>query len=113
MYIKARMSLYSQLGYNSLLIMADYQSTAIWNGGNLEYKQFPISHKLRKRCDRWIRYYNYNCQDYLAKKDRTKKFNMTWFVKEGCYIANQFKRELPHFTILYFNEETKSSLEIK
>lgn len=112
--------------------MAEYCSSGLWSvepagpfrHSGVSQDSFPISEALKKRFEKWIRYYDlYFYSDgrpmseeegaeFLAELG-TKTFDMDYFEAEGLELAQQLKRELgPDSYVEYVLESDHSSLVI-
>ncbi|MFZ5426792.1 MAG: hypothetical protein ACOZEN_07440 [Thermodesulfobacteriota bacterium] len=82
-----------------LKVMADFCAEGLWtSSGSLSPYSLPLSDDLRERFIAWNWWYD------LEYEGRDKDFDMDAFVSEGLGIAKQLKRELPDWTIFYFDE---------
>ena len=77
--------------------MADYGSTGLWDydGAPLNPSRLPLSPKLRERLARW-------CVRFQRSFER--EIDLDAFAAEGQAIARAMKAELPHFSIVYFDD---------
>lgn len=87
-------------------VMGDYMATGLFSKRNvpLEYDEIPLSPSLQERLQKWSAWYDQN-DDYLEEKFRAKPgFDYVGFAHEGLAIAKALKAELPHWTVVYFDE---------
>lgn len=87
-----------------LRVMPDYSSTGLWNsrGYNIEVDSIPISAAIVKRLAAWCDWFE---EGWKTLHDEVDTFDSAGFSLEGREIAKAIKRELPSWTIVYFDEE--------
>ena len=80
-----------------LRLMADYGSAGVWDhdGAPLDPAKLPLSPKLRSRLARW-------CARF--QKSFETEIDLDAFAAEGRAIARAVKAELPHWSVVYFDE---------
>jgi hypothetical protein len=85
-------------------LMPDYLSTGVWNehGINIDLDMIPIPYWLKVMVADWQAEY-----DRLAYDE--KEFDVKKFSIEGLAIAKKIKRELPRWTVIYFDESRAST----
>jgi hypothetical protein len=85
-------------------IMADFSADGVWNkqGQLCDLDGLPVSGELKKRISAWMDWFD-------RAADRTDRnaipFDVRAFTKQGLDIARDVKRELPDWTVVYFDEE--------
>jgi hypothetical protein len=85
-------------------IMADFSADGVWNkqGQLCELDCLPVSGALKARISAWMDWFDRGAD----RSDRTAiPFNVRIFTEEGLQIARDVKRELPDWTVVYFDEE--------
>lgn len=92
-------------------VMPDYCSNGIWHrdGMHAEADELPVSKELLERLARWSDWYNIN-DDFLLAAERKNKLSWAEFDKEGLSIAYAIKRELPDWTVVWFDERKLMTL---
>ena len=68
--------------------------------GLLLIEELPVSEPLKNRIEDWHRRYNFD--DHRPPADRDP-FDAESYAIEGLTIARDLKRELPHWTINYWD----------
>jgi len=83
-------------------VMADYGTEGLWTreGYMMLGNALPVSTALMARLRCWCRWYETNTDYCIA--DST--FDYVDFAATGLEIAKAIKRELPNWTIIYFDE---------
>ena len=78
-------------------LMADYGSAGVWDhgGGPLDPVKLPLSPRLRARLTRW-------CARFQESFET--EIDLDAFASEGRAIAQAVKKELPDWSIVYFDE---------
>jgi hypothetical protein len=78
-------------------LMADYGSAGVWDhdGGPLDPVKLPLSPRLRARLTRW-------CARFQESFET--EIDLDAFASEGRAIAHAVKKELPDWSIVYFDE---------
>lgn len=66
-------------------------------------ESIPLSEHLWERLDRWLRWYNKRRHDDPIVNEQD-------FYTEGRDLAESIKRELPDWTVVYFDEEKLEAL---
>jgi hypothetical protein len=64
----------------------------------------PITKELRERLSDWCSRYELIAR-YENDLERKSPFPIAAFAREGARIARAIKRELPNYTVIYFDEE--------
>lgn len=82
-------------------VMCDYCATGIWakNGGSEEVDNLPVNAEVIARLDKWQAVYD--LQDCFI--EQTSKWDLD-FMQEGLSIACEIKRQLPDWTVMFYNE---------
>jgi hypothetical protein len=86
-------------------VLADYSTEGIWyqDGCPASADALPVSDALRVRLLAWSLAYE-DCEDYLPADRRTAPgFDIATHAAEGLEIAKAIKRELPDWTVIYFD----------
>lgn len=85
-------------------IMADFSADGVWNkqGELCDLDGLPISGDLKNRIAIWMDWYD--C-DADSTDLNASPFDVRLFTKQGLDIARDVKRELPDWTVIYFDEE--------
>ncbi len=83
-------------------VMADYCSDGLWDkeGVMMERDTLPITPTLAARHEAWCLLY----EQSEPFRDGGAVFDYTAFSEEGRQIARAIKRELPDWTVMYFDE---------
>lgn len=78
-------------------IMCDYGADGVWNkNGDEEARDWlPVTQDIKSRLQRWQEVYD-SCQEFNAVNDIT-------FMQEGLSIAIEIKKQLPDWTVEFFN----------
>src|SRR3954469_19940564 len=81
----------------NLRLMADYGSAGVWDhdGAPLDPARLPLSPRLRARVTRW-------CARFQASFET--EIDLEAFAAEGRAIAQAVKKELPDWSVVYFDE---------
>ncbi|WP_146604540.1 hypothetical protein [Rhodoplanes roseus] len=97
-------------------MMCDYRCDGIWDheGLSRSVDELPISGTLKDRLLAWQAWFD--VLDDQAAEEQTAVPLATWqaFVAAGLAVARDLKRELPDWTVLYFDEierRTKGPIE--
>ncbi len=93
-----------------VLIMADYMSDGLWDreGRLMEQQQVPASPQTLKKIQEWV--YEMEAHDPLDHWFISEEFN-EWNY-QGRELASQLKRELPDWTIIYFDKDDNTRKEV-
>jgi hypothetical protein len=80
-----------------LRLMADYGSAGVWDyhGAALDPAALPLSPRLRARLARW-------CARFQESFET--EIDLDAFASEGRAIAAALKKDLPDWSIIYFDE---------
>jgi hypothetical protein len=83
-------------------IMADYSTEGVWDraGRACSLSDLPISKILRKRLLRWQAHYEESDDNGFF----STAFDLEGFSAEGLQIAICVKRQLPDWSVMYFDE---------
>ncbi len=86
---------------NWVRILADHSSTGAWarEGWPIKLADLPISPALAAQIRAWQLRYEAN-RDW----DGDYSFDVETSAREGLAIAREVKRELPGWTVIYFDE---------
>jgi hypothetical protein len=86
-------------------IMCDYSADPLWGpDGAMNYlEDLPVTPDLRQRLFDWEKIYD--MQDIGAE---TPSYDVAEFSRTGLELAREVKRQLPDWTIIYFDEEAFS-----
>jgi hypothetical protein len=78
-------------------LMADYGSAGVWDhdGAPLDPVKLPLSPRLRARLTRW-------CARFQESFET--EIDLDAFASEGRAIARAMKKELPDWSIVYFDD---------
>jgi hypothetical protein len=89
-----------------LRMRADYGCAGLWDQDDrpLDPTKLPLSQKLRERLARW-------CARFQASFEN--EINLDTFAAEGRAIARAMKRELPDWSIVYFDEAAAARAEYR
>ena len=84
-------------------VMADFCSDGLWekNGCAVSSDDLPINEDLKVRLEQWCIWYEKQRTDVSLKE---QGFDIEGFAKEGLEIAKEIKKELPEWTVVYFDE---------
>jgi hypothetical protein len=84
-------------------IMADYCADGVWHrdGCADDADELPVSKELVARIRAWQAQYDYEAP---TGDERSGDWDVEGFAQEGLAIARAVKAELPHFTVIYFDE---------
>ncbi len=87
-------------------IMCDYCSSGTWSicGGDSDPSGLPVSDALRERIREWQAWYETSELWWEKDDPRYRAFPLEEFSKQGFEIACRVKTELPHWTVVYFDE---------
>jgi hypothetical protein len=88
-----------------LRVMPDYCSCGLWEkeGCEVNIDEIPLSANLKRWLSHWCAMYEMQ-DDYLPEDERrSPEFPLAWFSMWGERIAQQIKKELPDWTVIYFN----------
>lgn len=83
-------------------ILCDFAAEGVWNrdGSAGLVDDLPVSPSLKKRITAWQDTY-----EAIYRWDRKPSIQeLTSFAGEGLEIARDVKRQLPHWTVVYFDE---------
>lgn len=89
-----------------LKVMADYSSCGLWEqeGCEATLDEIPLTYFTKTRLSHWCGMFELN-DDYMPEKERRKpEFPLEFFAMWGEILARQIKKELPDWTIIYFND---------
>lgn len=88
-------------------IMADYSSTGLWDkdGLNIEHDCLNLSENTLFQLKKWVEWYEKN-NSWNDPKYIVNSFDMPSFAQAGLNVAKLIKKELPDWTIVYFDEYT-------
>jgi hypothetical protein len=88
-------------------VMCDYEAEGLWEmmGAAACLDDLPVSDELKRRLVAWQDWFERDCQNYLPPSQRTARFDVPAFSKEGLSIAQSIKSELPDWNVIYFDEE--------
>ncbi|HET8688534.1 MAG TPA: hypothetical protein VFM18_18125 [Methanosarcina sp.] len=86
-------------------LMSDYSSSGLWHsdGVMMEASDLPVSKDLQEQIAEWVREYDLYNTSYRGEVSEDQ-FNLGWHSAQGIDIAKNIKRELPDWTVFYFNE---------
>ena len=86
-------------------VMADYMSSCLWHADGIQadIDELPVSAALRTRIAQWADWYNVN-DDFLPAAERKNRLDLRKFNDEGLAIARAVKRELPDWTVVWWDE---------
>jgi hypothetical protein len=87
-------------------IVADYCSRGfqILDGETRAADELPISDALKTRLSTWNDRFEDTCHPTDYEDVRGMQFDFVDFAKEGLEIAKAIKRELPQWTVTYWDE---------
>ena len=93
-------------------IMADFCAEAIWckDGAGTSIEELPVTPELRDRILAWQHWYDDQCEGYLPPSERTTQFDYAAFSAKGLALALEVKRQLPDWTVIYFDEERSNKV---
>lgn len=96
-----------------LRVMADYCSTGLWDksGCNVDPEDYPLSEATKKLLDEWQQLYEENDDWKEPEQRKTPPFDIPSFAKQGLEVAKAVKRDLPDYTIVYFDEEKSNQTD--
>lgn len=85
-------------------IMADYGANGVWDsdGYACTVDELPLTEELKTAIRAWADWYDRDCEYGLPNP---RPFPLAEFASQGLVLAQRVKSELPHWTIIYFDEE--------
>lgn len=87
-----------------LKVMCDFCAEGLWTSkGAISPYSLPLSEDLQEKLVAWNWWYDLGF-DNPQKMTGEIEFNLSEFVAQGLELAQQLKRELPDWTIYYFDE---------
>lgn len=96
-------------GHRWVRVMCDYCAGGVWNrnGAAVSPEQMPITPELALRIYRWQAWYEDLMRPEAPGPD---KAHLERFSREGREIAIEVKRQLPGWTVVYFDEARLASV---
>lgn len=85
-------------------IIADYCSRGYRLSGAAADDVLPVSAELAARLAAWNDRFETQCDPVAYEDISGKRFDFVAFAAEGLAIAKAVKRELPHWTVTYWDE---------
>lgn len=87
-------------------LMPDYCSSGLWtiNGAMMEWSSLPVSEELKDRIHLWVSDYDQNNPTFDDDEVDPDVFDIGFHSAQGVELAKEIKRELPDWTVVYFNE---------
>jgi hypothetical protein len=85
-------------------IMGDFAADGVWNkqGALCDLDDLPVSDALKRRIAAWMDWYDRGAD----RSDRNAvPFDVRVFSEQGLEIARDVKRELPDWTVVYFDQQ--------
>jgi hypothetical protein len=85
-------------------VTADFSADGVWDrqGKLCDLDGLPVSDGLKKRISAWMEWFDRGADP----SDRNSiPFDVRVFSEQGLEIARDLKRELPDWTVVYFDEE--------
>lgn len=85
-------------------LMCDFAADGVWNskGEGCSADSLPISRALLERVRAWQAWFERDAWD--GSSDLRPPFDVLAFSAEGLVIARDMKRELPDWTVVYFDQ---------
>lgn len=79
--------------------MADYCSDGVWKhgGGMMSLDGLPVSLPLKDAINAWLFWFHHD-------ENTSRPLGRLAFSDMGRYLAHSIKRELPDWTVVYFDE---------
>lgn len=90
-------------------IMGDYSADPLWGpDGTMSYlDDLPVTQELRQRLRDWEGVY-----DLQDESTTSAPFDVAAFSQTGRELAREVKRQLPDWTVVYFDEEAAAQRSV-
>ena len=87
-------------------IMCDFSADPLWgaDGTMIDLDDLPVTQELRQRLRDWEEVYDR--QDLFAS---SPSYDVAAFSRTGRELAREVKRQLPDWTVIYYDEEAAAN----
>lgn len=87
-------------------IMCDYSADPVWasDGTMIDLDDLPVTQELKQRLRAWEEIFDR--QDLFAS---SPSYDVAAFSRTGRELAREVKRQLPDWTVVYYDEEAAAA----